>query len=279
MAGCAAVRYNQCVMRRAFCFIFLLSVLVPLTPAQSITASGISVGIGGSLTSGLNISAGYFNPSYESFWLRHFGVRLDASSSAPLKSAIDSAIDTFMRDGRDVGDGVKIDEGKLDAYHGAVLLDFYPFSSWWRITGGYTVGGATLDAAIFGDVKNAPSQRFYFYLAGDHYYYNGNSFDGTATIKWRYHGPYLGTGLDIGLFCGFSLFADVGVVFTSRPAKLTLDVPQEQLYIYNKTSGTWSPVTIPQLGADIARATRDANRKLSDFRLYPVIKLGFAYRF
>ena len=240
---------------------------------------GAHVGLGVSATTGFNMSVGYYRPDYESYWLRHFGARIDFASTDPLKSAIDSAIDSYMRDGRDVGDGVKIDEGKLDAWHGALLLDYYPFAGMWRLTTGYTWGSATLDSAIFGTISAAPSQRFYFNLAGDHYYYNGNDFDGVAKISWNYHGPYLGTGFDIALGCRFGFFIDMGLVLTNRSAKLTLDVPQEQLYIYNIENGAWFPVAIPKLDADIARATADANRKLGDFRIYPMIKMGFSYHF
>lgn len=260
--------------------LLLLCFFIP-TPVLADTGfpHGLSVGVGASVTSGMNLSLGYYNPMYEPYWLRHFGARIDFAATDPLKSAIDSAIDSYMRDGRDVGDGVKIDNGKLDAWHAGLLLDYYPFAGAWRITGGYAWGGATLDADIFGTVDSAPSQRFYFYLAGDHYYYNGNAFNGLATLDWNYHGPYLGTGFDIGLFCGFRLFVDAGVVFTNGPARMSLDIPNEQLYVYNALTQNWLPVTIPQLDADIARATRDANRKLSDLRVYPLVQVGFAYRF
>lgn len=247
--------------------------------AQTSLPSGVAIGVGVSATSGLNLLTGYHNKRVESYWARHLGVRADFASSEPLKSAIDSVIEAYMRDGRDIGDGVKVDEGRLDAWHGALLLDYYPFASAWRLTGGYMWGGAMLKSSVFGEVIKAPSQRFYFYLAGDHYYYNGNNFDGSATIDWNYHGPYVGTGFDVGLFYGFALYMDVGVVFTNRPAKLSLDIPQSQLYIYNKTTGVWGPVTIPQLDADIERAEHDANRDLSDFKFYPMVKLGFLYRF
>ena len=242
-------------------------------------ADGISVGIGASVTSGLNAAVGYYNPASDNRWLRHIGVRADFASTDPLKSAIDSAIDSIMRDGIDVGDGVRIDKGALDAWHGAVVVDYHPFSGAWRLSGGYAWGAMNLDSDIFGEIESAPSQRFYFYLAGDHYYYNGNNFSGSAAIDWNYHGPYFGTGWDWRLGCGFYLFTDFGVVLTNQPGRLVLDIPHEQLYIYDTQSQTWSPVTIPQLDADVARATADANRKLSDIRIYPVVKVGFTYRF
>lgn len=264
-------------MKRLIIFLTLF-ITAPVAAATNFP-HGLQLGLGVSATGGLNIAFGYYNSQNSGYAASHFGVRADFADVAPLKSAIDSAIDSYMRDGRDIGDGVKIDEGKLDAWHGSVLLDFYPFAGWWRITGGYTWGAMQLDSSIFGTVENAPSERFYFNLAGDHYYYNGNAFRGSVTIDWNYNGPYLGTGFDINLFCGFSIFADIGVVLTNRPAQLSLDVPQEQLYIYNSQTQTWSPVTIAALDADIARARQDANRKLADIRLYPMLKLGFAYRF
>ncbi len=240
---------------------------------------GFQVGVGASLTSGLNISVGYRNSEIVPKWSRYLGVRLDMANTDALKSAIDSLIESYMRDGRDIGDGIKLDDGKLDAWHTGLMLDYYPFRHGWRITGGYVWGEMSLDASIFGEIQRAPSQRFYFYIAGDHYYYNGNAFKGSAEIDWNFHGPYLGTGFDIGIFCGFSVFMDIGVIFTARPAKLTLNIPQEQLYVYNKETGVWGPVTIPQLDADIYAAQRDANRDLSKFKFYPMLKLGIAYRF
>ncbi len=255
--------------------------LFVMTPALATSSwlHGLQFGVGLSGTTGMNVIAGYYNPDFESNWLRHLGVRIDVAGTDALKSAIDSAIESIMGDGVDVGDGVRIDDGALDAWHGALLLDYYPWAGAWRISGGYAWGGADLAAAIYGTVATAPSERFYFYLAGDHYYYNGNNFNGAANINWDFYGPYIGTGWDIGLSCGFSLFVDLGVVFTSRPAHLTLDIQNQQLYIYNIADQVWAPVSIPQLESDIARAQRDANRDLSDYRLFPIVKMGFLYRF
>lgn len=260
---------------RMFCVFFVVSPAV----AQTNFSDGLSVGVGVSATTGINVLLGYHNAEYESYLLRHFGVRIDISGTNALKSAIDSAIDSFMGNGLDVGDGVRIDEGSLDAWHGAMLLDFYPMAGAWRISGGYAWGAADLTSSIYGTVATAPSGRFYFNLAGDHYYYNGNNFSGSADINWDFHGPYIGTGWDIGLFCDFSLFVDLGIIFTSRPARLTLDIPNQQLYIYNTETQVWSPVSIPKLESDVASAQRDANRDLSDFRLFPMVKVGFVYQF
>ena len=239
---------------------------------------GVSFGVGISALGGMNVMAGYRYKNDSSWWGR-FGMRIDFADTDPLKSAIDSAIDRIMRDGVDVGDGVNIDDGRLNASHYALLLDYYPFDNAWRVTTGMMWGDMTLASAIKGEIAEIPSERFYFYINGDHYYYNGNKFNGAANIDWDFYGPYFGTGFDVGMFCGFRFVMDVGVVLTNRPSRLSLEIPHEQLYVYNTESGVWGPVTVPKLDADVAIAERDANHKLSDLRVYPVIKLGVVYRF
>lgn len=240
---------------------------------------GFQFGTGVSVTSGLTATIGYRNPASKSFLSRHFGVRIDWSETGALKSAIDSVIESYMSDGVDVGSGVKIDNGRFDSWQTGFTLDFYPFSGNWRISGGYSWGRTKLHSDIFGRVENAPSQRFYFNLGGDHYYYNGNEFDGRAKVNWGYHGPYIGTGLDINLFCGFYLFFDAGVIYTSQTPKMALDISNRQLYIYDTATQSWRPVTIAQMESDIDRAQRDANRDLSKIHFYPMLKMGFLFRF
>lgn len=263
-------------MKCTKCVLCLLGVVC----ARSAVAfpDGINIGVGMSVLGGMNISAGYRHLDSFSWWGR-FGARFDFSDTAPLKSAIDSAIDHVMRDGVNVGNGVKIDNGKLNLSHYALLLDFYPFDSWLRVTTGLMWGDLELDASIKGQVAEIPSERFYFYINGDHYYYNGNDFAGDAAIDWNFYGPYFGTGFDVGVFCGVRLFLDAGVVLTNRPARLTLNIPHKQLYIYSKDTQAWSPVIVSKLDSDVAVAQHDANKKLSDIRIYPVLKLGFLYRF
>ncbi len=256
----------------------LVSVLVGCCGNAHAFIDGVRIGAGASVLGGLNVIAGY-GPRETDGLFGKLGVRLDFSSTAPIKSALDSMIDHLMRDGVSVGDGVRIDEGKLDSTHYAALVDFYPFSGMWRLTAGYMFSDVHMDAAIKGEIENIPSQRFYFYINGDHYYYNGNVFRGGTTIDWDFNGPYFGTGADIRLGCGFYLYLDAGVVYTNRPSRLVMHIPHEQLYTYDVLSATWSPVTIPKLDSDVADATEKANRKLGHLRLFPVIKVGFLYRF
>ena len=276
---CPLLPHSCCCIFYTMWRIYLFALFYCLTlPSNVLAFDGIGVAVGVSATSGMELGVGYHNPYLSNIGSR-FGVRANFSATDPLKSAIDSVLNRIMRDGVDVGAGVSVDDGKIDGWNTALLVDFYPMRGAWRLTGGYSWGGMTLDTGVYGTVANAPTDRFYFYLAGDHYFYNGNKFAGTTTIDWNYHGPYCGTGFDWTIACGFTMFLDFGAVITNRPAKLTISVPQEHLYIYNIENSTWNPVSIPKLDADIARATHEANRKLSDFRLFPMVKLGFGYRF
>ena len=278
----AVVSCNLYYMKR-FLWLVSLFVCVPCFCADvgfnESRPYGVSVGFGLSGTSGLNAVVAYHDELADNWWRRHFGFRIDVASTDPLKSAIDSLIEKYMRDGRTVGDGVRIDNGTLDAWHASVMLDYHPFAGPWRVSGGYVWGGASLVSDIFGVVADAPASRFYFSLSGDHYFYDGNDFNGRANIDWNYHGPYIGTGIDIDIFCGFALYLDAGVVVTSGPARLDLDIPHQQLYMYDSETATWSPIKIPALDRDIARAEQDANDDFSKIRLYPMLKMGFIYRF
>lgn len=246
---------------------------------------GFQIGAGVSATSGLNGFVGYANKDAESFWGKRFGVRFDFATTKPVKSLISDAIDGVVDDGIDIGDDLTITDGKIDATHYAALLDFYPFGdTWllgaWRITGGYAFGDMNMDANIAGTF-DGPSGRYEFELAGQKYAYTGNNVNGTAELDWKYRGPYLGTGFDIGIFAGFKIYLDAGVVFTNEAAKLSLNVPLENLQTLDE--GTWKPVSGTELTGELdkykAQALADAQSELDDFKFYPMVKVGFMYRF
>ena len=246
---------------------------------------GVQIGAGVSATSGLNGFVGYVNKDAESFWGKRFGVRLDFATTRPMKSTINNLIDDVVGDGIDVGDNLTITDGKMEATHYAALVDFYPFGdTWffgvWRITGGYAFGDMNMSANIAGAFDGA-ANRYEFELAGQKYAYSGNSMNGTAELDWEYRGPYLGTGFDIGLIGGFKIYLDAGVVFTNRAAQISMDVPFENL---QKLDGTeWKPVSGTDLEAEVNKykdqAVAEAQSELDDFKFYPMVKVGFMYRF
>ncbi len=252
---------------------------------------GVQFGVGVNATSGANVFVGYANKNFDSFWWKRVGVRLDFGTTSPLKSTINSAIDSAIGDGVDVGDGMTIKDAHLSANHFGALVDLYPFGNTWflggiRLTGGYMTGKASVSADLTGKVDSAPGDPIQFELDGIQYRYNGNTLNGTAGVNWNYSGPYLGTGFDLGLVWGIKIYMDAGVVFTDKTPHAKLNVPIDNLQVNNGTesSPNWQTVegnsTYTQDFYDARdTALRDANDSLKDAKFYPIIKLGLMYRF
>ncbi len=250
---------------------------------------GVQIGMGASATSGLNGFIGYANKDFDSFWWKRFGLRVDFASTRPIKSTINSAIDSAMGDdGIDIGDNLTINDGAIQAHHVAALVDFYPFGNTWlfggiRLTGGYYTGKLDIDANLAGKIDGLPSDSLEFKLMDNLYRYNGNGVRGTAHADWKYSGPYLGAGFDLGLFAGFKIYMDAGVVFTNKSAQLSLDVPFDGLEKFDTLSNSWKTVTTGTMQDEVdrvkAEALADAQHELDDMKFYPMVKLGFMYRF
>lgn len=239
---------------------------------------GLQIGVGVSATSGLNGFVGYANKNFDSFWWKRFGVRLDFATTAPINSLIDSGIDAVMGDGMELGDGIMITDGAIDAYHVAALIDFYPFGdTWflggWRISGGYYFGNMDISAKLTGEEIG----DFSFSLDGKEYKYKGGEMNATAGLDWSYHGPYLGTGFDLGLFAGFKIYFDAGVVFTNRAPSIALDIPPTGLQVYE--GNAWQDVDVGELESAKTQALAEAQEELNKLTFYPMVKIGFMYRF
>lgn len=243
---------------------------------------GVQVGVGLSATSGLNGFVGYANKDFDSFWAKRLGLRFDFATTKPIKSLINDGIDSVLGDdGIDLGDSLTINKGKADAHHYAAMVDFYPFGdAWllggWRISGGYYMGEMNMVADIAGTVDGSTGY-YEFELNGNKYAYVGNSVHGTAQLDWEYRGPYLGTGFDLGLFGGVKIYLDAGVVFTNKAAQLSLDVPTENLQQWDGSA--WVAFDDVDLETVISETLSDAQSELDDFKFYPVVKMGFMYRF
>lgn len=250
---------------------------------------GFQIGAGISATGGVNGFIGYANKDFDSFWAKRFGVRLDFATTSPIKSTIDDGIESLLGDeGIDIGDGLSVNNLNLSAKHFAALLDFYPFGdTWflggWRLTGGYYMGEMHATANIAGEIDGISGDVYEFELNGTQFRYMGNSVHGSAGFDWDYRGPYIGTGFDIGLFAGLKIYLDAGVVFTNRAAQLDLNVPFAGLEI--NQNGTWESVEgennpLQSVVDDIIADTlSDAQSDLDDLKFYPIVKLGFMYRF
>lgn len=249
---------------------------------------GMQIGAGVSATSGLNGFIGYANKDFESFWWKRLGVRFDFATTSPVKSAINSAVDSALGDGVDIGDELSINSGELAAKHMGLLVDFYPFgNTWfaggWRLTGGYVKGSMKVSAGLTGEISSLPGEGFEFEFGDNIYRYAGNSLKGTAGLDWKYSGPYLGTGFDLGIFRGFKIYMDAGVVFTSKTASVGIDIPFDGLTVSHDNGKSWESINDADYKDELERikadTLADANDALNDIKFYPMIKLGFMYRF
>ena len=84
----------------------------------------------------------------------------------------------------------------------------------------------------------------------------------------------------MGLFAGLKIYFDAGVVFTNRAAELGLDIPLDGLQVYK--DGNWTPVSgtlVDEFYQVRDQALADAQDELDKLTFYPMIKLGFMYRF
>lgn len=267
----------------------------PFEPNDSYLMEGVQFGGGIGVLGGVNASVGYRIPRRDrNFWKNRFGFRLDYNTWRPLKKTIDNYLDEHE---------IKVDGEPVDAsikgHNFGALIDFYPFGNTWglgnfRLSGGYYTG----DFEVAGTLhrKTVLDKDVSFKVADKYYTLDkGTSADLYLDAKLRadVKGPYAGVGFDLALFAGLKFFFDAGVVFIDKPV-ISTDV-------YG--SGTVNVVSIDANGQvkdegtlDLSNLDADSKKKLeklkSDFKseyedeldsitkkYFPMVKLGFLYRF
>lgn len=244
---------------------------------------GLQFGVGVSPTSGLNGFIGYNNKKFDSFWAKRFGIRFDFATMSPIKNTLNKKINHYIDDhnGIDVKDSVTLDNFTLDAKHYGAMIDFYPFGdTWflggWRISGGYFAGKMDLGADVYGTLNGG---KIEFELNDKKYSYDGNEMHARATSDWKFNGPYVGTGFDLGLVWGFKMYFDAGVVFTDNTAKFDLDIPLDGLKDENGVVITEGSAEYNQFIQDKDKAVADVRKEIKDYPYYPLVKIGVMYRF
>lgn len=252
-------------------------------PVKKSLPTGLQLGIGISASSGVNGFVGYNNKNFDSFWWKRLGFRLDFAGTSMISSRLNSAInDRLDKDGQEIGDYIRIKDIDAKAQHFAAMVDFYPFGdTWffggWRLSGGYYNGKLDVSSALTGRVDGLPDSEFAFELDGIAYKYSGNTINGRANVNWKFSGPYVGTGFDLGLFAGLKIYLDAGVVFSNKTAELGLDVPTDNLQKWNGTS--WETADLSEFEQAKENALQEGQKKLDKTKYYPIVKLGFMYRF
>ena len=165
-------------------------------------------------------------------------------------------VNAFGYDYDGIEGGVEYDL-ELDLSSVAALVDWHPAGGSFRVTAGAMANGNSI-TAVSRDVPNIQVGDVVF--AGDQV--------GTLTgdVEVDSLAPYLGLGWDWSRgSSGFGVYLDLGVVVQGTPvATLTADGPL---------------ATDPLFQQELAKELTDFNEAIEDFELFPVVALGFAYRF
>ena len=157
-------------------------------------------------------------------------------------------------------------KGKFKLGGAEALLDWHPFAGTFRVTGGLVFNRNKIDV----DAKlNQTSVTINGnpYLASDVGSLNG-------TVKFKSTVPYLGIGWGnfVGKDGNFHFIADIGVEFQGSPdVKLRGGC--------TAAFETSNPTECAQLASDIQAEEKDLNNKASDYKWWPVLNVGVAYRF
>lgn len=141
------------------------------------------------------------------------------------------------------------------------LLDYHPFDSAFRLTGGVVYNGNKIDA------RAKPSGGTYTI---NNVPYNAATVgDLSSKIDFRKAAPYLGIGWGNAVKeAGWSFGTDLGIMFQGTP--------KTQLASNNCTA---LPILCSRLASDVAAENVKLGEEVKDFKFYPVIRVGLSYRF
>ncbi|MBK7617117.1 MAG: hypothetical protein KA375_10400 [Vitreoscilla sp.] len=148
--------------------------------------------------------------------------------------------------------------GKLKLKNEMLTLDWHPFEGRFHLSAGVVANGNKFD------LNAKPS-------AGGTYTINGKTYTAaqvgtlSAKVDFPSTAPYLGIGWgDSTTSAGLHFIGDIGVISQGTPrAKITAT----------------GAAADPSLATDVQQAEAQLRNKLADFKLYPVLQLGLAYRF
>jgi hypothetical protein len=144
-----------------------------------------------------------------------------------------------------------------------MLLDYYPVDHGFRLTGGLVFNGNRIDAAGLPNASGSYVINHRRYSASE-----AGRLDGR--IDFRNLAPYLGIGWGKAPRAekGWGVALDVGAMLQGRPR------------VALATSGCSLPQPMcAQLAEDVSVERASLSDKVDNFRVYPVIRAGVAYRF
>lgn len=157
-------------------------------------------------------------------------------------------------------------KGKFKIGGAEALLDWYPFAGTFRVSGGlvFSRNKIDVDAKLNQstvDINGTP--------------YNVDSIGSlNGTVKFKSTVPYLGIGWGnvVGKEGNLHFVADIGVEYQGSP----------DVKLHGGCTAAFlasNPTECAQLASDIKAEEKDLNNKVSDYKWWPVLNIGIAYRF
>lgn len=143
------------------------------------------------------------------------------------------------------------------------LLDLYPTSTQFRLTGGLVYNGNKIRA-------NAKPTAAGTYTFNGTPYMAAQAGEVDGTIDFKKIVPYVGVGW------GNAVAKDKGLGFTADLGVMFQGAPDVDLASRNCTAGA---VLCDQLATDLAAESAELRDKAKDFRYYPVVRVGLTYKF
>lgn len=156
-------------------------------------------------------------------------------------------------------------KGQFKLGGGELLLDWHPFASSFRVTAGAIINRNKID------VKAKLDRTV---VIDDVQYDAGDLGDLSGDVKFNSVSPYLGIGWGnvVGKEGNLHFVADIGVQY--------LGTPDVNLHASCSAQGVITdPVACAQLDDNVRREEHDLNDEVSDYKWWPVLSLGVAYRF
>lgn len=193
------------------------------------------------------------------------GLGLELATSVHPKVNIRAGFSTFKIGASDSADDVDYDlDLKLATIGGYV--DFHPFEGSFRLTGGLVHNGNKISGAA------EPNQDLEI---GDRTYTPAEVGSLQASLTTKDFAPYLGLGWGNSTQGDgrFSFLFDVGILYQGSPrADLQAVVPANSPL-------NDDPALLAELNANIDKELTSFREDISNFKVYPVVSFGIAYRF
>lgn len=170
---------------------------------------------------------------------------------------------TALNISRDISDTDVDYHGDLKLGGGEALLDWHPFNGTFRVTGGLSFSRNKITA------DGKPSGGTY--TINDHTYTAAEIGSLDGSVKFKSTSPYLGIGWGdvVGKDGRFSFIADIGILFQGSP----------DASLHANCGSAVTPTQCAQIKSDVAEEERDLQDKADDYKYWPVLSLGVAYRF